>query len=81
MSIESAKAFIDRMKTDEDFAKKVGECKDAAARMAFVSANGYDFIPAEITEAQGELTDEELAGISGGHNYCITVDLFGILIG
>ena len=37
MSIESAKAFIERMKTDEDFAKEVKECKDADVRMTFVN--------------------------------------------
>lgn len=28
MSLESAKAFVERMKTDEDFGKKINECKD-----------------------------------------------------
>ncbi len=36
MSIESAKTFIEKSKTDEDFAKQVKECKDAEARKAFV---------------------------------------------
>jgi len=32
MSMESAKAYIERMKTDEDFRKKVTECKDTDTR-------------------------------------------------
>ncbi|MBP1764508.1 MAG: Nif11 domain, partial [Firmicutes bacterium] len=36
MSIESAKAFIDRMKKDEEFAKKVMVIQDAEARMELV---------------------------------------------
>lgn len=66
MSIESAKACIERMKTDEAFAKKVGECKDTDARMAFVRAAGYDFTPEEVRTQTGELTDGELDGVAGG---------------
>ena len=66
MSIESAKNFIDRMKTDEEFAKKVNESKDADARMEFVKTAGFDFIPAEIREAKEELSDEELDAVAGG---------------
>jgi len=72
MSIESAKAFIEGLKNDEDFAKKVGECKDKEDRMAFVRAAGYDFTKEEIAEAQGELTDDELEGVAGGYTHTLT---------
>ena len=70
MSIESTKALIERIKTDEDFAEKVGECKDADARMAFVRAAGYEFTQEEIAGAQGELTDDELQQVAGGVHAC-----------
>ncbi|MEN6462097.1 MAG: Nif11-like leader peptide family natural product precursor [Syntrophomonas sp.] len=67
MSIHSAKKFIERMKTDEDFAKKVIACKDSEERLAFVKMEGFDFTSAEITQKAGELSDEELERVSGGY--------------
>jgi predicted ribosomally synthesized peptide with nif11-like leader len=66
MSIESAKAFIERMKTDEDFAKKVTACKDEKARMAFVKKEGFDFTPLDIKKLKSELSDEEVCRAKGG---------------
>ena len=65
MSIESAKAFIEKMKTDEEFAKKVKECKDGAARMAFAKGSGFEFTVEEI-KLEGELSDEDLDAVAGG---------------
>lgn len=74
MSTESAKAFIERMKTDEDFAKKVGECKDAEARMSFVREAGYTFSPDEV----GSLSDDDLQAIIGGTtSHCTGYTRFG----
>jgi len=67
MSIESAKAFIERMKTDEEFAKKVTACKDSDARLALIKGDGYDFTPEEIAELRGKLSDDELDSVAGGH--------------
>jgi predicted ribosomally synthesized peptide with nif11-like leader len=66
VSIESAKAFIERMKTDEDFANKAMQCKDADARMAFASAAGYGFTPDDMNILHGEMTDSELDVVTGG---------------
>ena len=66
MSIESAKAFLERMKTDEDFAKKVTACKDSDERMAFIKGEGFDFTVAEISTVKGELNDEDLDLVAGG---------------
>lgn len=66
MSIESAKAFMERMKTDEDFEKKVIACKDAAERMAVAKVEGYDFSVAEAREVNVECTDKELEDVAGG---------------
>lgn len=66
MSIESAKAFIERMKTDEDFNNRVSTAEDKEARIAFVKANGFDFSAEDIKDVNSELTDEELDGVAGG---------------
>lgn len=71
MSIESAKAFIERMKTDEEFAKKVMECKDAEARMVVAKAAGFDFTAEEVRASQGELSEDELQGAAGGYTVIV----------
>ena len=68
MSVESAKAFIKKVKNDEDFSKKVKECKDAEGRMALVKEAGFDFTAAEIKEVGGELSDSELDVVAGAGN-------------
>lgn len=73
MSVESAKKFMERMKTDEAFANKVKECKDNEARMAFVKGAGFDFTIEEIKGIQGELSDDELDAVAGGGNKCALV--------
>ena len=69
MSIESAQAFIKRMKTDEQFAQKAVECRDAKAWAEFVEEAGFDISVDAITvedieEALAELTDDEPDGVT-----------------
>jgi predicted ribosomally synthesized peptide with nif11-like leader len=59
MSIDSARLFIDRMKTDEDFARQFVESKDAENRMEFVKAAGFDFTVAEVEKASGKISEDE----------------------
>ena len=66
MSIESAQAFIERMKTDEDFAKNVTECKDAEARITYVKEAGFEFTLEEVKGVTSELTDDMLDNVAGG---------------
>ena len=66
MSIKAAKSFIERVKTDEEFAKKVVACKDAQEREAFAKAAGFDFTPDQFTTILSELTDDDLKTIVGG---------------
>lgn len=74
MSVESAKAYVERMKTDEEFNKKVKECKDSEARMAFVKEAGFDFTSEEIKELGGELSDSDLDAVAGaGSCWCKTL--------
>ncbi len=67
MSIESAKAFMERMKTDEDFRKEVTDCKDADDRMKLVEEKGYTFTTEEIKSLVEALTDDELNKVAGGN--------------
>lgn len=66
MSIESAKAFIKRMKTDEEFAKKIMAETSKESRMAVACGEGFTFTEAEIEQIGGEMTDDELDHIVGG---------------
>ncbi len=66
MSLESAKAFVEKMNTDEDFRNKVTACKDPESRRAFVKSQGFDFTADDITVVKGELSEEALESIAGG---------------
>ncbi len=75
MSIESAKAFLERIKNDEDFKKELEEPASAEERINFVKAQGFDFTKEEINLLKGELSDEELDVVSGGHQeFCRVAD-------
>ncbi len=71
MSIESAKAFMERVVNDEDFRKEVGEIATAEERMAFVTAAGFDFTKEELKNVQEkmQLSEEQLDRLSGGGGY------------
>ena len=78
MPIESAKAFLAKIKTDEDFRKSLGEIVTAEERMEFVKGAGFDFTKEEIKSVQDELSDDELENISGGswaHPPCSAVEV------
>ncbi len=66
MSIESAKAFLERMKTDEDFRNSVGEIGTAEERLEYVKKAGFDFTKDEIANLKDELSDDDMDNISGG---------------
>ncbi len=75
MSLESARAFLERMKTDEDFRNKVTECKDSETRIAWVQQEGFAFTEEDIKALKVELTDRELQDISAGTTgYCFIFD-------
>jgi len=65
MSIESAKAYIERLKTDEDFRQRVQDAEDGESRLALAKAEGFDFTRDEIGKVTSELSDDELDDISG----------------
>lgn len=66
MSLESAKAFLKKMKTEEAFAAKVSEIKSKEERIQFARESGFDFSAEEIKEVSSELDDDDLDQIAGG---------------
>ncbi len=67
MSIESAKAFVERMKNDEDFRKEVGEKSSPEDWMKFAKESGFDFSKEDIEQVKPELSEDELDKVGGGH--------------
>ena len=74
MTIESAKAFYERMLTDEAFRTQHQNAESDDERREVVLAAGYDFTPEEWETAlaqisvssDSELSDAELSAVSGG---------------
>ena len=66
MSIASAKACIDRILTDEDFAQTISSLKSAEDRMAYAKSAGYDFTREDFATASGALSIEEMENVVGG---------------
>ncbi|PWV60999.1 Nif11-like leader peptide family natural product precursor [Plasticicumulans acidivorans] len=53
MSVESAKAYIERMRSDEAFRHMVNDgSEDEAASWALLREHGFDFTMQEFREAQ-----------------------------
>ncbi len=69
MSIESAKAFINRLRTDEKFATEISGCKDAQQRIKLANSEGFTFTADEIKTVSEQLTEEELGTVTGGSDY------------
>jgi len=55
VSIESAKAYMERMRVDPEFRRRVNECDDPAANWAYLRENGFDFSVDEFKAAQKEV--------------------------
>lgn len=71
MSKSAAQAFVDKMKTDEEFKKKIMAVEDVDQRMKLINSEGFDCTAAEINELSRELSSEEIEGLvlSGGWGY------------
>ena len=66
MSIESAKAFLERIKNDEDWRNKLQAAENKEERLAMAKAEGFDFTEEEFQDVRSQLSDEEMHGIAGG---------------
>jgi predicted ribosomally synthesized peptide with nif11-like leader len=74
MSVESARAFYERVATDEVFQKQLRNAASDDKRLEIVRAAGYSFTPrqwesvlAQISKSDdGQLSDADLEAIAGG---------------
>ena len=67
MSKESAKAFIEKIKSEEEFAKRVTGAASREERAEIAKSEGFDFTPEELKAVTGELSVEELEAVACGH--------------
>ena len=59
MSVESAKAYINRMRSDEAFKNLINEsAEDEQASWARLKEHGFEFSMAEFRQAQDEIYAE-----------------------
>ena len=66
MSLDQARLFIENMKSDEAFAKRVMVIEDVAGRLACIQSEGFACNEAEIKEVSGEMSDAELESAAAG---------------
>jgi predicted ribosomally synthesized peptide with nif11-like leader len=66
MSQKAAKAFFEKIKTDENFRKMVMATDDDAARMKLIRAKGFDCTLEEINAFERQMGDKYSDKICGG---------------
>ena len=66
MSLDQARAFLEKIKSDEAFRNRVMAIKDVAERFNIIKSEGFDCSEKEIKEVAGELNDDELDAAAGG---------------
>ncbi|MFP4392061.1 MAG: Nif11-like leader peptide family RiPP precursor [Desulfohalobiaceae bacterium] len=64
MSKESAKAFMDRIAQDQDFAQKCSDCSNIDETMNLAKQEGYDFTEQEIKQAKEEAPGNEADNVA-----------------
>ena len=75
MTVESAKAFLEKAKADEAFRKAVGEIATKEERMEFMNKAGFDFTKEELEETRSELSDAMLNEVAGGQSAPASVEI------
>ncbi|GEM_PF-692775 len=55
MSMESARAFVERIKNDAEFVEELRKCKDLQEKKELIESEGYDFTADEIEKVKNEL--------------------------
>ncbi len=70
MSLEQAKKFIERMKTDKASWAKVMTEENVAGRLRIAKAVGYDFTQEEIKNVSAELDDSDKHYVISTYSRC-----------
>ena len=66
MSEEQLKAFLEKVKGDTSLQEKLKSAADANAVAAIAKEAGFSISADDLTNAQSELSDQELEGVAGG---------------
>lgn len=66
MSIESAKAFVERMLKDQEFATQINACRTMDEVQNIAKTAGFDFTESELHECHTQLAEDELGAVTGG---------------
>ena len=66
MSMESAGAFMERLKSDKEFAAAVNGFASLDEVLDYVKRAGFDFTIEELQSLTGRLSDDELSSVAGG---------------
>ena len=66
MSEEQLKAFLEKVKADTSLQEKLKAAADSDAVVAIAKEAGFMICADDLTQAQSELSEEELEGVSGG---------------
>ncbi|WP_449258591.1 Nif11-like leader peptide family natural product precursor [Chlorobium limicola] len=67
MSVEQAKAFIEKMKTDEAFREQIMAIETPEERLKAIGEAGFDCTGEEINAAGVDVGDEAFYDLSGGY--------------
>ena len=67
MSEEQLKAFLEKVQGDTSLQEKLKAAADANAVSAIAKEAGFSISADDLTNAQSELSDQELEGMAGGH--------------
>ncbi|MEJ2070891.1 MAG: Nif11-like leader peptide family RiPP precursor [Syntrophobacterales bacterium] len=59
MSVESARAFVEKMRKDLDFKNKILAAESSAKRKEIIKSSGFDFERMHLDSLVSELTPEE----------------------
>ena len=70
MSLEQARKFIERMKTDKASWAKVMTEEDVAGRLRIAKVAGYDFTQEEIKNVSAELDESDRDYVISLHSRC-----------
>ena len=73
MSEEQLKAFLEKVKADTSLQEKLKAAGDANAVAAIAKEAGFSISADDLTQAQSELSEEELEGVAGG---CVLSNIF-----
>ncbi len=60
------KAFLETISKDRELIKKVSTITDKAEIIAMAKENGFELTEADFEAPEGELSESELSGVTGG---------------